>query len=117
MLTLAACGEDGGRRVAVTPISGSGSVVIEARDRAFSAGAIEVAAGTSTTITFENTDDVAHTLRVFAGSEPEDGIAADTGEVAPAGRGEAVVFLSSPGTYAFRCELYPLQMHGSIIVR
>jgi len=113
----ASCGGDASPAAVVTPVEGSGAITVVAEDTSFSVGRIEVQAGTTTTVRFENRDTVAHTLTVYVAASPDGPIAADTGEVAPGETGEAVVLFSAPGEYAFRCEIHPDQMRGTIVVR
>lgn len=114
---VAACNDGGGATVAVTSMEGSGAIVVVAASGAFSVDRIEVEAGSTTTITLDNRDDVTHTLVVHAGENADSEIAGGTGDVDAGERGEAVVFFSTPGEHAFRCQLHPSRMSGTFVVR
>ena len=117
-LLIAACGGDGGdAKTAVTPVEGSGRATVVAEEGSFNVERIEVAAGATTAILFENRDEITHTFTVYLDDTPEGDLAADSGEVASGDSGGAVVFFSTPGEHAFRCEIHPEQMNGAVIVR
>ena len=71
---------------------------------------------TTTTIFFRNADEVRHTLTVYLAETPQGTVVADTGEVASGQQDEAVVLFMT-GAHAFRCEIHPEQMRGTIVVR
>lgn len=116
-LLVTGCGGDGPPTASVTPLDGSGAIVVVTRDGSFSVERIEVQANTTTTMALENQDAVGHTLTVYLASSPEGDVAADTGEVSAGQRGEAVIFFSAPGEHAFRCEIHPDRMRGTLVVR
>jgi len=113
----AACNDGGGATVAVESTEGSGAIVVVAESGAFSVDRVEVEAGSTTTITLENRDDVTHTLVVYAGENADSEIAGGTGDVAAGEDGEAVVFFSTTGEHAFRCQIHPSRMSGTFVVR
>ena len=116
-LLATGCRNDGPPTASVTPENGSGAITVVAESTSFSVERIEVQAGATTTIALENRDAVAHMLTVYVAASPEGDIAADTGEVAGGERGEAVVFFAAPGEHAFRCEIHPDTMRGTLVVR
>ena len=116
-LLVGACDSDDDPPSSATISSGSARVTVTAKGLAFIPDDIGVQAGETAAITLDNADTVRHTLTIYAGAALEGDIVADTGEVAPGEQGEAVVFFSSPGTRAFRCEIHPGQMQGVVNVR
>ena len=117
VLLAAGCGDNDTPTASVVPVDGSGGITVVAESTSFSVERIEVQAGATTTIALENSDAVAHTLTVYVGKSPEGDVAADTGEVAGGESGEAVVFFASAGEHAFRCEIHPDTMRGTLVVR
>ncbi len=116
-LLSVSCGGDNPPTASVTPVDGSGAIIVVAEDTAYNFERVEVQVNSTTTIAFENHDIVAHTLTVYLGPSPEGDVAADTGDVPAGQRGEAVVFFSVPGEHAFRCEVHPETMRGTLVVR
>lgn len=115
---LAAGCDDDEPPIASVPLhEGSGGVTVVAKDTSYSPARIEVATGGTTTITLDNQDSVAHTLTVYLGASPKGDVAADTGEVGAGDEGEAVVLFSKAGEHAFRCEIHPDKMRGTLVVR
>jgi plastocyanin len=111
----AGCADNDTPTASGKPVDGSGITVL-AVSTSFSVERIEVRAGATSTIALQNRDEVAHTLTLYLGSSPEGDVAADTGEVAGGERGEAVVFFPSAGEHAFRCEIHPDRMRGTLVV-
>jgi plastocyanin len=111
------CSDDDPPTASVKPVDGSGGINVVVEGTSFSAERIEVQAGATTTITLDNRDPLAHTLTVYLGGAPEGDIAADTGQVEAGESGEAVVFFASAGEHAFRCEVHPDRMRGTLVVR
>jgi plastocyanin len=111
------CSDDDPPTASVKPVDGSGEINVVVEGTSFSVERIEVQAGATTTITLDNRDALRHTLTVYVGEEPEGDIAADTGQVEARESGEAVVFFASAGEHAFRCEIHPDKMAGTLVVR
>lgn len=110
------CGDDP-PTASVEPVGGSGAITVVAEGASYDIERIEVQAGATTTVALENRDDATHTLTIYLGETPEGEIAADTGEVGGGERGEAVVFFAAAGEHAYRCEIHPDAMSGTLIVR
>lgn len=108
---LAACGDDGGNRVASSgvgaPASGASAATsgaagtdapISVIDKVkFLNGELRVVAGT--TVVFDNVDSQAHT------AISDDNSTFDTGLIAAGAK--ASVTLEKPGTFAYHCSLHP----------
>lgn len=117
-LLAAGCRNDGPPTAAsVTSENGSGAITVVAESTSFSVERIEVQAGATTTIALQNRDAVAHSLTVYADESPEGDVTADTGEIAGGESGESVVFFAAAGEHAFRCEIHPDKMRGTLVVR
>jgi plastocyanin len=101
----------------VTPVDGSGAIIVVAENTSFSVERIEVRAGATTTISLENRDAVPHTLTVYVGESATGDVLADSGQVAGGETGEAVALFGAPGEHAFRCEIHPERMSGTLVAR
>jgi plastocyanin len=75
------------------------------RSYRFSPETIQVAAGT--TVTFRNTDNFTHSVKLLDGSEPD--------QLVKPGESVRVTFVQ-PGTFKYECSLHPRDMRGTVVV-
>ena len=62
---------------------------------------------TGTTVTFRNTDNFTHSVKLLDGSEPD--------HLVKPGESVQITF-AQPGTYEYECSLHPRDMRGTVIV-
>ncbi|HVM02063.1 MAG TPA: cupredoxin domain-containing protein [Acidimicrobiales bacterium] len=90
---------------------GGATVDLSAEDTAFSPSSLEADAG-PVTIRFTNDDDgIPHNLHVTGA-----GVDQKT-DIRPGPATQRLALELEPGTYAFVCEVHPVQMKGELIVR
>ena len=71
----------------------------------FAPATIQVAAGT--TVTFRNTDNFTHSVKLLDGSAPD--------QMVKPGESIQITF-AQPGTFEYECSLHPRDMRGTVIV-
>jgi plastocyanin len=112
----------GGSAPAATPVPATAAppapapqvVTIVAKNVSFPTNRFDVTAGV-VTILFDNQDDgVQHNIVVF---DPDGNKVAETEVVAGPAERQVSFTAASPGRYAFKCTLHPLQMTGAFNVQ
>lgn len=115
VLAVSLLGGCGGKSYPTSPSNGGngggtgGGTPSQITISGFAFTALTVAAGT--TVTWKNSDTVAHTATSDQGSA----FHFDTGSISPGGTSGGIVF-SQAGTFSYHCTFHP-DMHGSITVQ
>jgi plastocyanin len=109
----AACSPAAAQPTASGPVDANGPTIV-ARDMKFSAGPVEVKAGTNVTIHFDNQDAAPHNVAIFTDSSASTPIS--IGEVVSSGKKDQVVPALKAGTYFFRCDVHH-DMTGTIVAK
>ena len=113
VVLVAACG-GGSTASKGTATVTNGTVNVTANGLAFDVGTINAQGGTAFTIHFTNAESVPHNIAVY----PPTGDAVAKGNVitGPSAAEDLHVPPLEAGTYAFRCDVHPQQMTGTIVV-
>lgn len=103
LLTLAIAGCAGDASGSSGPVATN--EVTMPKSYRFAPETIQVAAGT--TVTFRNTDNFTHSVKLLDSSEPDHLVK----------RGESIqITFAQPGTFDYECSLHPRDMRGTVIV-
>jgi plastocyanin len=107
---VAAC-STGSASLAPPPTAPAGGAVIVARDQHFDRAHLDVPAGVTVPLLFENRDASLHNVAIVDAN----GASVFTGEIfgGTGDRTYAIPALAA-GTYAFRCDVHP-DMHGTLV--
>ncbi len=108
-LALAACAANGAQP---TP-AGTPAVTVDltAHDTAFDESTLEVPAGETFAIQFDNEDGLPHNVSIHGNGE------ARNGDVFTGPGQRTYVFAGlPPGTYTFQCDIHPTTMTGTFVV-
>lgn len=94
------------------------TVAISAHNFAFSTSVITVPAGASVKVNFNNQDSgTTHTFSVYTSSAATTSVFIGSGITGVSSTTYSFTAPTTPGTYYFRCDIHPSQMHGSFVVQ
>lgn len=91
------------------PATGPVSLTVVARDIRFAQTELTVDAGAQVTLTFDNQDSLSHNIDIVD--------VAKTDIFGGPGQRTITFTAPEPGTYAYRCDVHPGAMRGTLIVR
>jgi plastocyanin len=107
---VGACSTSSGS-IAPPPTAPPGGAVIVAEDQHFDRSRLDLPAGVSVPLLFENRDASLHNVAIVDAS----GVSVFTGEIFGGKGDRAYAIPALPvGTYAFRCDVHP-DMHGTLV--
>lgn len=109
----AACSSAAAQPTASGPVDPNGPTIV-AKDMKFVGGPVEVKAGASVTVHFDNQDAAPHNVAIFTDSSASGPIS--IGEVVSSGKKDQVVPALKPGSYFFRCDVHH-DMTGTIVAK
>lgn len=115
----AACQPTSTTPVNGTPVPGAPPVYIDlaARDLKFDKDTISVPAGSEVYINFDNRDEGrSYNFSVYTKADAQIPMFVGEAIAGPAQTTYRFPAGKRPGTYYFRCDLYPLNMHGNFVV-
>jgi plastocyanin len=109
-------GAPGGGGPGGGPGGGGGPVSLAARDLAFSESRIEVPAGSNVEVDFANEGQQPHNFSVYTDSTAATSLF--SGSLVDPGSTTTYTFEApDPGEYFFRCDVHPMDMTGTFVVR
>jgi len=109
----AACSSAAAQPLSSGPVDANGPTVV-AKDMKFTSPAVEVKAGTSFTLHFDNQDAAPHNVAIYTDSTASSAVS--VGEIVTAGTKDQVVPALKAGTYFFRCDVHH-DMTGTIVAK
>ena len=116
---LAACSGTTAAADAPSPVlsggQGSGTVVVTARDLAFTTPQVTVPAGKAFELTFDNQDGAPHNVAIFTDASASTKVSVGDIFSGPGQRTQSVPALTA-GTYFFRCDVHQ-NMTGTIVAQ
>jgi plastocyanin len=111
----AACSTASAQPVASTPAGpAADGPTIVARDMKFAPATVEVKAGSTVTIHFDNQDAAPHNVAIYSDSSASSAIS--IGDIVSSARKDQVVPALPAGTYFFRCDVHH-DMTGTIVAK
>jgi len=109
----AACSTASAQPLPSGPVDPNGPTIV-ARDMKFQNATVEVTAGSSVTLHFDNQDSAPHNVAIYTDSSASSAVS--VGEIVASGKKDQVVPALKPGTYFFRCDVHH-DMTGTIVAK